>query len=62
MPKPTSRSNSGTLKSSRSTGAVADTSGPNGGGWAGWEQEHDAQPVAAAAASKKDDADDWGKW
>jgi len=62
VPKPTSRSNSGTLRSSKSAGAVAaDSSGPNGGGWAGWDQEHTAQPAAAAAA-KKDDADDWGKW
>ncbi|DBB12132.1 hypothetical protein WJX82_005961 [Trebouxia sp. C0006] len=63
VPKPTSRSNSGTLRSSKSAGAVAaDSSGPNGGGWAGWEQEHSAQPAAATASAKKDDADDWGKW
>ena len=69
VPKPASRSGSASsLRSSKPAPAASD--GPNGGGWAGWEQGQDAPTAAAAAApapaagasTKKDDADDWGKW
>lgn len=62
IPRPASRSGSATsLRSNKAAAQAAD--GPNGGSWAGW----DDQPAAAAAAStaaapKKDEADDWGKW
>ena len=61
VPKPTSRSGSASsLRSGKAATSASD--GPNGGGWAGWEQGQDASAATAGAGSKKDDADDWGKW
>ena len=67
MLRPTSRSSSAnSLRSGNKAAATANTEsdGPNLGGWAGWEQEHDRPPAAPAASAtpKTDDADDWGKW
>ena len=65
MPKPTSRSGSASsLRGKTATNTAKDNSGPNGGGWAGWDDDHTAAPTAnnTAAASKKEDTDDWGKW
>ena len=70
MPRPASRSGSASSlgrqgKAAGAAPAAPDASGPNGGSWAGWEQEHNAAPAAVAgggSATKKDDADDWGKW
>ena len=67
MPRPASRSGSASSlgRQGKAGGAAPDASGPNGGSWAGWEQEHNAAPAAVAgggSATKKDDADDWGKW
>lgn len=61
VPKPTSRSGSASsLRTGKAAPAASD--GPSGGGWAGWEQGQDAPAATAGAGSKKDDADDWGKW
>lgn len=61
VPKSASRSGSATsLRSGKAAPTASD--GPNGGSWAGWEKGQEAPAAAVGAGSKKDDADDWGKW
>ena len=65
MPRPSSRSGSASsLRGKAAAGTAKDASGPNGGSWAGWDDDHSAAPTsnAAATGSKKEDTDDWGKW
>lgn len=65
MPRPTSRSGSASSlrgKAGTAGGVAKDTTGPNGGSWAGWDEDHDTAPTTAAVLSKKDETDDWGKW
>ena len=50
MPRPTSRSGSASSlrgKAGTAGGAAKDTTGPNGGSWAGWDEDHDTAPTTA---------------